>query len=88
MIRDNLSPNGTLDNDRFARALLIHRNNPDPTTGISPSQIVFGRPVRDHIPAPVGTFTPRQEWQDAAVRREDSAIIRHYKRMEDISRGS
>ena len=88
LIRDNLKPNGDLDTDRFARALLIHRNNPDPSTGISPAQIVFGRQLRDHIPAPLGSFVPRQEWQEAAKKREECFQIRHYKKAEDLSKGS
>ena len=88
LIQDNLSPNGDLDTDRFARALLIHRNTPDPLTNLSPAQIVFGRNLRDHIPAPVGHFTPRKEWQDMAKKREESFLIRHYRKAEDLTRGS
>ena len=88
LIQDNLSPNGDLNTDKFCRALLIHRNTPDPSTNVSPAQLVFGRPLKDHIPAPVGHFTPRQEWQDHATRREESAVMRHYRKVEDLMRGS
>ena len=88
LIQDNLSPNGDLNNDKFARSLLIHRNTPDPSTNLSPAQLVFGRPLKDHIPAPLGHFTPRKEWQDMATKREESAIIRHHRKAEDLSKGS
>jgi hypothetical protein len=88
LIQDNLNPNGDLDTDRFARALLVHRNTPDPLTNLSPAQIVFGRTLRDHIPAPVGHFTPRKEWQDMAKKREESFMIRHYRKAEELTRGS
>ena len=35
LILDNLLPDGSIDNDKFARALLTYRNNPCPTTGLS-----------------------------------------------------
>ena len=59
LIQDNPSPSGDLDTDKFARALLIHRNTPDPLTDVSPAQIVFGRSLRDH-PLPCGTLHPRK----------------------------
>ena len=39
-VMDNLSPNGSLDTDRFMGALLIHRNQTDPVSGLSPAQVV------------------------------------------------
>ena len=47
LIMDNISPSGSLDTDKFARAVLQHRNAPDPETGVSPAEIVFGHPTRD-----------------------------------------
>ena len=40
LMMDNLSPKGSLDTDRFMRALLIHRNQTDPVSGLSPAQVV------------------------------------------------
>ena len=34
LIMENIGPKGQLDTDRFARALLLHRNTPDPMTGL------------------------------------------------------
>ena len=62
MIRDNLGPGGTLDNDRFSRALLAYRNTPDRDTNRSPAKVLFGRQIRDFIPSPIGKYQPRQEW--------------------------
>ena len=45
MVRDNINADGSLNGDKFCRALLIHRNNPDPATGVSPAQILFGRHI-------------------------------------------
>ena len=56
LIQDNLTSNGNLDCDKLCRALLIHRNTPDPTTNVSPAQLVFGHALKDHIPSPRGVM--------------------------------
>ena len=43
----NVSPNGDLNSGSFLRAILQLRNTPDPDCGMSPAEIVFGRPLRD-----------------------------------------
>ena len=63
LIMDNLGPSGSLDTDKLARAILAHRNCPDPESGLSAAQIIFGRELRDHIPALVSRYQPRQEWR-------------------------
>ena len=52
LVMENLGPKGQLDTYRFAGALLLHRNTPDPLTGLSPAMILFGREVRDHLQIP------------------------------------
>ena len=47
LLMSNTSPTGSLDHDRFLRAMLQLRNTPDQDCNISPAQIVFGRPLRD-----------------------------------------
>ena len=47
LLRSNISPSGSLDNDKFVRALLQLRNTPDPDCKRSPAEIVFGHPIRD-----------------------------------------
>ena len=44
---DNIEENGSLNNDKLLRALLKVRNIPDPDWNISPTEILFGRPMRD-----------------------------------------
>ena len=87
LIQDNLKSNGDLDTDKFARALLIHRNTPDPMTNLSPAMIVFGRPIIDHIPTPPGQFKPRKEWSDLSAKREECFVGRHYAKAEDLTAG-
>ena len=82
LVQENLGPGGSLDTDAFARALLAHRNCPDTETGLSPAQILFGRQLRDHIPALVSRYQPRQEWRLEADLRE-RALAKRHGRMED-----
>ena len=51
LLRDNVGPGGTLDNDRFMRAVMQYRNTPMQDSRRSPAQIVFGRQMRDFLPA-------------------------------------
>lgn len=53
---------GSFDPDKFGKALLC--SNAPMSGGASPSQIVFGRPTRDLLPAHRRSFAP--EWQQAA----------------------
>ena len=49
LLMSNTGPTGSVDHDRFLRAMLQLRNTPDPDCNISPAQIVFGRPLRDTL---------------------------------------
>ena len=84
MVQENLQPDGSLHGDKMARALLIHRNTPDPATGVSPAQGIFGRPLRDHLPTPVHKFRLGEHWQEAAKKREDCLMKRHYAKSESL----
>ena len=82
IIRENVTPQGSLNSDLFARALLMHRNLPDPVSKVSPAQIVFGRSLRDHIPK--ANYTPCTHWKELAAKREECFIKRHYLRGEKL----
>ena len=42
LLRDNVGPGGTLDNDRFMRAVMQYRNTPRQDSRRYPGQMVFG----------------------------------------------
>ena len=88
MIMSNVGPGGTLDTDRVARALLQHRNCPDPSTGLSPAQIVFGRVLKDHLPIQPGALHVRPEWRLNAEKREQALAHRHLLKHEQLQRGT
>ena len=77
LITSNTGPNGDLDTDAFQRAVLQHRNTPDPITKVSPAMCIFGRPTRDFIPILPGKYEPHPTWSDMLTAREETLRIRH-----------
>ena len=80
---DNTSATGSLDEDAFQKAILSYRNTPDPATGVSPAMMLFGRQVRDAIPAVIGNYIPHQTWTDLQDHREKALrkrmVLEHEK---------
>ena len=70
------------------RAILIKRNTPDPTTKLSPAEIVFGRKLRDTLPRIDKSlnvfFNPqfRSEWRNAWDQKE-IALQQRYRGCQD-----
>jgi hypothetical protein len=88
LVMDNLGPGGSLNTDNFARALMAHRNSPDGESGLSPAQILFGRQLRDHLPALVSRYQPRREWRLEADLREQMMARRHSKMEKWLQHGA
>ncbi|XP_057310694.1 uncharacterized protein K02A2.6-like [Hydractinia symbiolongicarpus] len=74
ILTTNISQSGSLDTDNVAKALLLYRNTPSPDMGVSPSELLFGRNIRDHLPAP-RRF--RKEWIDLADICENAFTRKH-----------
>lgn len=82
LITGNTGPNGELDKDKFAIAVLQYRNTPDPETGLSPAQMLFGHPIRDFIPILPNKYRPHTTWQETLKAREEALRNRHMKAAE------
>ena len=85
MLMDNTGSHGTLDIDKFQRAILNYRNTPDRDTGLSPAMCVFGRSVRDFIPVHPGRYLPHPTWRQTLVAREEALRNRHQKICERLT---
>ena len=82
MLMDNTSPGGSIDIDKFQKAMLVYRNSVDPDTKASPALIVFGRPIRDPIPIPMGRYCPHSTWRELLTHREQALAKRHSREHE------
>jgi len=94
LLMDNISPNGSLDNDAMVRALLVHRNTPDPGCKLSPAQILLGHPLRDTLPwisKDVMVFNNPEitpQWKEAWSAKEEALRARYVKTLENLSEHS
>lgn len=94
LLMDNISPNGSLDNDAMVRALLIYRNTPDPGCKLSPAQILLGRPLRDTLPCiskEVMVFNNDEihpQWKEAWKAKEEALKVRYVKTLENLGEHS
>ena len=70
LIHNNISPDGSLNNDKILTALLEYRNTPLPDTKLSPAQILFHRQLRDGIPTHREQYRLHKKWIIAADERE------------------
>ena len=90
LLLDNIGPSGTLNTDKFLRAMLQLRNTPDPDYNISPAEIVFWRRLPDAF-----TFVSRMEqfnnpnvqllWRDAWRTKECALRTRFTQNMERLN---
>ena len=78
----------------MVRALLMHRNTPDPGCKLSTSQILLGRQLRDsllYINKEIMSFNNPEilvQWREAWMAKEDALTTRYVKTLENLSEHS
>ena len=81
MLMDKTGPNGEINLDKFQRGMLQYRNTPDRDTGLSPKQMVLGRPIKDFIAILPGSFRPHNNWIETSRAREEARNVRNAERL-------
>ena len=70
LLRNNVGRGGNLDNDLFMRAVMQYRNTSMQDSRRSPAQMVFGRQMRDFLPALPHKYEPAKDWSVTQEYRE------------------
>ena len=85
VLMDNTGPNGEINLDKFQRGMLQYRNNPDRDTGLSPAQMIFGRPIKDFIPILLGSYRPHNTSIETSQAREEAMRARNVRNAERLT---
>ena len=90
LLQDIITVNGDLDSDAYTCAVLQYRNTPDPDNGISPAQILFGRPIR-----PILSFKPNSQvfdhnmikplWKTIWDKRQQTLVNRSGRQIRELN---
>ena len=79
ILLDSTDASGRLDCDCTARAFMTHRNTPVQDVGLSPTVMLFGCPIKDHLPNLWRTMPTQPQWIEIRELRE-KAMAKHHLR--------
>ena len=86
LLMANLDATGSLDKDSVSCALLTYRNTPLQDCSISPAELLYGRPLRDHLPMlPPQQMSVLPKWKEVRNAREAVLSTRMIERAEASS---
>ena len=80
MLQDNVGPNGMINSDRVACAVLQYHNTPLQDGTMSPSQLLFGRALSDFLPVNPRAYRLHPYWVDQINNQTTRSL--HHKRLE------
>ena len=79
ILADNIDSSGRICQDRATRAFLNHRNTPVQDLNMSPAKMLYGRVIKDHLPALRDKYPIRKEWKEIGEMRERAMAKRHMR---------
>ena len=85
MLMGNTGPDGEINLDKFQRGMLQYRITRDRDTGLSPAQMIFGRPIKDFIPILPGSYRPHNTWIETSRAREEAMRARNVRNAERLT---
>ena len=94
LLRENIAPDGSLDTDKFVRAMLTKRNTPDADSRLSPAEILMGRKLNDSMPtipkhiAVMSNPEVLPIWREAWAAREEAMRTKYTRNAEKLSAGA
>ena len=88
LLRDNTAASGSLNCDKFSRAILEYRNTPCRDLGVSPSNILFGRNLKDHLPSTTDNLKVRREWRFDRDMREQALAVKFAELEKNLGGGA
>ena len=83
--QQHIHPDGSLNNDSAARAILQYRNTPIVDINLSPAQILLHRQLRDAIPESPSHYKPHKDWVLSAKDRELALAQRNHRIVEQYN---
>ena len=76
---------GNVDPDEWLKAIMIYKNTPRGPSNLAPSEILFGKLLRDGLPECIYSYLPRHK---AAIQRRRDEVDRYLKQMYEFRKSS
>ena len=88
MLKNNINPDGTLDNEKVACAVLQYHNTPLQNSPMSPAQLLFGRRLADFLPANPEAYNLHPYWNQGIRHHQEGRKAHHQKLASYYNRGT
>jgi len=70
----------TVDPEAWTKTITLFRNTPRQPTGLSPAELLFGRPIRDGLPTPRDHYKP-------TLKAEVEKRLQRVRELRNVNRG-
>ena len=88
LLRSNTAPDGSLDNNNVAQAILQYHNTPLQDAPMSPSELLFGRELADFLPVNPKAYKLHPYWDNQVEQSNRQRSIRHKRLIQRYNIGT